>query len=224
MADARASDAARRREGPRRHAGDAARHDRRHRSRSRDVRSTQAADSRPSSRSVTALRRLSPRRAARRAAAAAPVSARNARDDDGEPRRDWSGARDRVSGRLVGYALGSALENHDEEGSASDPHAGEGNTFYVQALATLPAVQNQAELENALLDAVRERAIAARFELPLHADRRARGGRARSGCAARPFSTASRTTCAAAARMCTFRRICARRRSQTNRPSCLTRT
>ena len=48
--------------------------------------------------------------------------------------------------------------------------------------------------------------------------------RALSGCAARLFSTASRTTCAAAARMCTFRRICARRRSQTNRPSCLTRT
>ncbi|HEX7137412.1 MAG TPA: aminotransferase class III-fold pyridoxal phosphate-dependent enzyme, partial [Vicinamibacterales bacterium] len=36
--------------------------------------------------------------------------------------------RDRVSGRLVGYVLGSALENHDEEGSASDPHAGENNT------------------------------------------------------------------------------------------------
>ncbi len=73
-------------------------------------------------------------------------------------------ARDRVSGRLVGYVLGSALENHDEEGSASDPHTGEGNSFYLQALATVPTVQNQAELENALLDAVRERAIAARFE------------------------------------------------------------
>jgi 4-aminobutyrate aminotransferase-like enzyme len=72
--------------------------------------------------------------------------------------------RDRVSGRLVGYALGSPLENHDEEGSASDPHAGEGNTFYLQALATVPTVQNQAELENALLDAVRGRAVAAPYE------------------------------------------------------------
>jgi hypothetical protein len=73
-------------------------------------------------------------------------------------------ARDRVSGRLVGYVLGSALENHDEEGSASDPHAGEGNTFYLQALASVPTVQNQAELENALLDAIRDRAVAAGFE------------------------------------------------------------
>ncbi|HEY7286157.1 MAG TPA: aminotransferase class III-fold pyridoxal phosphate-dependent enzyme [Vicinamibacterales bacterium] len=73
-------------------------------------------------------------------------------------------ARDRVSGRLVGYVLGSPLENHDEEGSASDPHAGENNTFYLQALATVPTVQNQAELENALLDAARDRAIGARFE------------------------------------------------------------
>jgi 4-aminobutyrate aminotransferase-like enzyme len=72
--------------------------------------------------------------------------------------------RDRVSGRLVGYVLGSALENHDEEGSASDPHAGENNTFYIQALATVPTVQNQAELENALLDAIRDRATAAQFE------------------------------------------------------------
>src|SRR5262245_37727170 len=72
--------------------------------------------------------------------------------------------RDRVSGRLVGYALGSPLENHDEEGSASDPHAGEGNTLYLQALATVPTVQNQAELENALLDAIRDRAIGAHFE------------------------------------------------------------
>jgi 4-aminobutyrate aminotransferase-like enzyme len=72
--------------------------------------------------------------------------------------------RDRVSGRLVGYVLGSPLENHDEEGSASDPHAGEGNTFYIQALATVPTVQNQAELENALLDAIYGRATAAQFE------------------------------------------------------------
>jgi len=72
--------------------------------------------------------------------------------------------RDRVSGRIVGYALGSALEDHDEEGVASDPRFGENNTFYLQAMATLPTAQNSVELENRLLDAVRERAGAAGFE------------------------------------------------------------
>jgi len=72
--------------------------------------------------------------------------------------------RDRVSGRVVGYALGSALENHDEEGTASDPHAGENNVFYLQAIATLPTVQNSVELENRLLDTLRERVAAAGFE------------------------------------------------------------
>jgi 4-aminobutyrate aminotransferase-like enzyme len=72
-------------------------------------------------------------------------------------------ARDRVSGRFVGYALGSALEDHDEEGVSSDPHLGELNTFYLQAMATLPAVQNAAEVENHLLDVLRQRAIAAGF-------------------------------------------------------------
>ena len=72
--------------------------------------------------------------------------------------------RDRVSGRFVGYALGSALEDHDEEGVASDPRYGENNTFYLQAIAVLPSVQNTSELENVLLDAVRERTIAPGFE------------------------------------------------------------
>ena len=72
--------------------------------------------------------------------------------------------RDRVSDRVVAYALGSPLENYDEEGVGSDPHFGEGNTFYLQAMATLPSVQNQAEIENILLDAVRERAVAAGFD------------------------------------------------------------
>ena len=72
--------------------------------------------------------------------------------------------RDRVSGRVVGYALGSALENHDEEGVASDPHFGENNTFYLHAMATLPTVQNSVKLENHLLDSLRERAIAAGFD------------------------------------------------------------
>ena len=80
------------------------------------------------------------------------------------PRAIGIALRDRVSGRFVGYALGSALENHDEEGVASDPRFGENNTFYLQAMATLPTVQNSVELENHLLESLRERAIAAGFE------------------------------------------------------------
>lgn len=74
------------------------------------------------------------------------------------------GLRDRVSGRFVAYALGSALENHDEEGVSSDPRFGENNTFYLHAEATLPTVQNSVEIEQHLLDALRERAVAAGFE------------------------------------------------------------
>jgi hypothetical protein len=80
------------------------------------------------------------------------------------PRSIGLALRDRVSGRFVGYVLGSALENHDEEGVASDPRFGENNTFYLQALASLPTVQNAVELENYLLDALRGRARAAGFE------------------------------------------------------------
>jgi 4-aminobutyrate aminotransferase-like enzyme len=72
--------------------------------------------------------------------------------------------RDRVSGRIVGYALGSALENHNEEGIGSDPHLGDNNTFFLQAMATSPSVQNAAALENVLLEALREHAIGGRFE------------------------------------------------------------
>jgi 4-aminobutyrate aminotransferase-like enzyme len=80
------------------------------------------------------------------------------------PRAIGIALRDRVSGRLVAYALGSALEFHDEEGVGSDPRFGENDTFYLQAMATLPAAQNAADLENLLLDLLRERAIAAGFE------------------------------------------------------------
>ncbi len=79
------------------------------------------------------------------------------------PRAIGIALRDRVSARLVGYTLGSALENHDEEGVASDPHFGENNTFYLHAMATLPSVQNFVELENHLLELLRTRAIAAGF-------------------------------------------------------------
>jgi 4-aminobutyrate aminotransferase-like enzyme len=71
--------------------------------------------------------------------------------------------RDRVSGRFVAYALGSAIENHDEEGISSDPHFGENNTFYLQAMAASPSVQNGVEVENHLLEALRERVLVAGF-------------------------------------------------------------
>ena len=80
------------------------------------------------------------------------------------PRAIGVALRDRVSDRFVAYALGSSLENHDEEGVSSDPRFGDNNTFYLQALATLPTVQNGIELENALLDALRDRALASGFE------------------------------------------------------------
>jgi hypothetical protein len=71
--------------------------------------------------------------------------------------------RDRVSGRFVAYALGSAIENHDEEGVSSDPRFGENNTFYLQAMAVPPSVQNGVDVENYLLEALRERAVAAGY-------------------------------------------------------------
>jgi len=79
------------------------------------------------------------------------------------PRAIGVALRDRVSGRIVGYALGSALENHDEEGVGADPHYGDNNTFFLQALATQPAVRNTVDLENHLLESVRERAVADGF-------------------------------------------------------------
>ena len=65
-----------------------------------------------------------------------------------------------VSGRLVGYALGSALENHDEEGVASDPRlrreqhvlpAGDGDAAV--------GAERRRSSRTALLDAMRDRAI-----------------------------------------------------------------
>src|SRR3954465_13709833 len=80
------------------------------------------------------------------------------------PRAVGVAIRDRVSGRYIAYALGSALENHDDEGVGSDPHFGENNTFYLHAAATLPAVQNRVEIENFLLESLRERAVAEGLE------------------------------------------------------------
>lgn len=72
--------------------------------------------------------------------------------------------RDRVADRVVAYAAGSPLENYDEEGVASDPHFGEGNTFYLHAMAVLPSVRNQTDIEHLLLDQLRTRIRAARFQ------------------------------------------------------------
>ena len=80
------------------------------------------------------------------------------------PRAIGIALRDRVSARLVGYVLGSALENHDEEGVGSDPHFGDNNTFYLHAMAVLPTVQNCVEIENHLLESLRTRAIAVGFQ------------------------------------------------------------
>ncbi|HKQ59384.1 MAG TPA: aminotransferase class III-fold pyridoxal phosphate-dependent enzyme, partial [Candidatus Eisenbacteria bacterium] len=71
--------------------------------------------------------------------------------------------RDRVSGRVVAYALGSALEGHDEEGVSADPRLGENDTFYLHALATLPSIKNQVEVENLLLTRIRDQALAGSF-------------------------------------------------------------
>jgi hypothetical protein len=81
----------------------------------------------------------------------------------GNPKALGVALRDKVSGRLLAYALGSALENHDEEGVALDPHYGENDTFYLQANATLPSVQNDVEIENHTLELLRTRALAAGF-------------------------------------------------------------
>jgi hypothetical protein len=80
------------------------------------------------------------------------------------PRAIGVALRDGVNGRFVAYAVGSALEDHDEEGVSSDPHFGDNNTFYLHAAATLPSVQNYAEIEDRVLNLVRVRALAAGFE------------------------------------------------------------
>ena len=81
-----------------------------------------------------------------------------------KPRAIGIALRDRISGRLVGYVLGSALEDHDEEGVSSDPRFGENNAFYLQAMTTMPTAQNTVEIENYLLDVLKARAAAAGFE------------------------------------------------------------
>ena len=80
------------------------------------------------------------------------------------PRALGVALRDRVSGRIVAYALGSPLENHDESGVQADPHMGEGSVFYLLALASLPSLRNAAEVDALLLERIRANATAAGFE------------------------------------------------------------
>ena len=72
--------------------------------------------------------------------------------------------RDAVTDRIVAYALGSPVENYDEEGVSDDPHLGENATFYMQAMATLPSVANRSEVEGLLLEQLRDRAAARGFD------------------------------------------------------------
>jgi 4-aminobutyrate aminotransferase / (S)-3-amino-2-methylpropionate transaminase len=73
------------------------------------------------------------------------------------------GLRDRVSGRLLAYAIGSPLENHNELGVREDVSFGDNDTIYLQAMAVSPALQNHAEVEGLVLEAFRARALAAGF-------------------------------------------------------------
>jgi hypothetical protein len=80
------------------------------------------------------------------------------------PRAIGVALRDSVSSKVIAYAVGSPLENYDEEGVSLDPLYGEGSTFYLQAMATLPSVKNQREVEHHLFELVRERATAQGFD------------------------------------------------------------
>lgn len=81
-----------------------------------------------------------------------------------QPRSLGVALRDRASGRIVAYAVGSPVENHAEEGVREDPRNGENTAFYLQAMATLPSCRNQAEVETRLLEVVRLRAAQKGFE------------------------------------------------------------
>src|SRR5262249_43612474 len=63
----------------------------------------------------------------------------------------------RFSGRIIAYAVGSPLENHDEEGVHDDPHYGDQQTFYLLAMAVHPAVANADEVEQCLLETLHRR-------------------------------------------------------------------
>jgi 4-aminobutyrate aminotransferase-like enzyme len=81
----------------------------------------------------------------------------------GHPRAVGIALRDRVTGRLVAYAIGSPLENHNELGVREDPSFGDNDTLFLQAMAVSPQLRNQVEVEGMVLDAFRARAEWAGF-------------------------------------------------------------
>ncbi len=70
----------------------------------------------------------------------------------------------RFSGRIIAYAVGSPLENHDEEGVHDDPHYGEHQTYYLLSMAVHPSVENGTEIEEHLLELLRKRVGAQGFQ------------------------------------------------------------
>jgi hypothetical protein len=80
------------------------------------------------------------------------------------PRAIGLALHDAVSAKVIAYAVGSPLENYDEEGVSLDPFHGDGSTFYLQAMAVLPSVKNRREVERHLLELVRDRAARLGFE------------------------------------------------------------
>jgi hypothetical protein len=69
----------------------------------------------------------------------------------------------KFSDRIIGYAVGSSLENYDEEGVHDDPSFGENQTYYLLAIAVLPSIDNATEIENHLLDTLRQHVIASGY-------------------------------------------------------------
>jgi 4-aminobutyrate aminotransferase/(S)-3-amino-2-methylpropionate transaminase len=73
------------------------------------------------------------------------------------PRASGIALRDRITQRVIAYALGSPLEQHDEFGVGQDPRHGENDTFYLQAMAVSPRVKNHSEVAALVLDQLQDR-------------------------------------------------------------------
>lgn len=71
-------------------------------------------------------------------------------------------ARDRATGELIGYALGSPLEHHDEMGTRLDVNLLKHNTFFIQHSVVSPCVTNIFDVSRALFDRLFERVSAIR--------------------------------------------------------------
>ena len=70
----------------------------------------------------------------------------------------------RFSGRIIAYAVGSPLENYDEEGVRDDPHFGDNQTYYLLAMAVHPSVENATQMEHHLLEILRGRVLAQGYQ------------------------------------------------------------